>query len=77
MQKQQTGSELRVGNMVNVEGGTLPDIGNGEITASSFSIGKCPVTWGEWKEVRAWAAQNGYYIGDSGGGSGDNHPVLK
>lgn len=75
MQKRQTGGELRVGNMVNVEGGTLPDIGNGKITVSSFSIGKYPVTLGEWQEVRAWAAHNGYDVGDRGEGSGDKHPV--
>jgi formylglycine-generating enzyme len=61
--------------MVFVQGGTLPDIGNGVITVNSFYVGKYEVTWGEWQAVRAWAATNGYDIGSRGGGCASNHPV--
>lgn len=63
------------GEFVFVQGGTLPDIGNGVITVSSFSIGKYEVTWGLWKTVRAQAAARGYDIGNKGDGCADNHPV--
>ena len=63
--------------MVLVQGGSLPNIGNGAITVSSFCIGKYEVTWAEWQTVRTWAATNGYDIGSSGIGSADNHPVRK
>ena len=62
---------------VPVKGGSLPDIGNGAITVSSFCIGKYEVTWAEWQAVRTWAATNGYDIGTSGAGSATNHPVRK
>ena len=61
--------------MVLVQGGTLPDIGNGVITVSSFYIGTCEVTWAEWKTVRTWAATNGYDIGGVGAGSGEDQSV--
>ena len=61
--------------MVLVQGGSLPSIGNGAITVSSFCIGKYEVTWAEWQTVRTWAAANGYDIGNVGAGSADNHPV--
>jgi formylglycine-generating enzyme required for sulfatase activity len=61
--------------MVFVQGGTLPDIGNGVITVDSFSIGKYEVTWGEWQAVRAEAAARGYDIGSRGAGCADDHPV--
>jgi len=47
--------------MVLVQGGSLPNIGNGAITVASFCIGKYEVTWAEWQTVRTWAATNGYY----------------
>jgi hypothetical protein len=61
--------------MVLVQGGTLPDIGNGALNVASFYIGKYEVTWGEWQTVRTWAATNTYDIGGVGGGSGNDHPV--
>jgi formylglycine-generating enzyme required for sulfatase activity len=36
---------------------------------------KTEVTWGKWKEVRTYAAANGYDIGSVGAGKADNHPV--
>ncbi len=52
---------LAPANMVIVAGGTLPQ-GSGIAgqTVATFQIGKYEVTWGEWKEVRAWAVANGY-----------------
>jgi formylglycine-generating enzyme required for sulfatase activity len=51
-------------------------------TVASFEIGKYEVTWGEWKEVRAWALSHGYTdLADVGNthpsGSGDNFPVIE
>jgi formylglycine-generating enzyme required for sulfatase activity len=63
-------------NMVLVQGGTLPE--GSELagqTVSAFHIARFETTWAEWKQVRAWAAANGYDIGDVGEGSADNHPV--
>jgi murein DD-endopeptidase MepM/ murein hydrolase activator NlpD len=62
-------------DMVFVQGGTLPDIGNGALNVDSFLIGKYEVTWGEWKAVRAEATARGYDIGGVGDGCADNHPV--
>jgi formylglycine-generating enzyme required for sulfatase activity len=47
----------------------------------TFVIGKYEVTWGEWKEVRAWGVANGYSdlagVGDTyPSGSADNFPVC-
>jgi formylglycine-generating enzyme required for sulfatase activity len=43
----------------------------------TFYIGKTEVTWGEWKEVRTWAAANGYTdLANVGQGVGDNYPVT-
>ena len=70
-------------NMVTVAGGTLPQSSglSGQIV-STFQIGKYEVTWGEWKEVRAWGVANGYSdlagVGDTyPSGSADNFPVIK
>jgi hypothetical protein len=68
--------------MITVQGGTLPSSsGLAGQTVGTFQIGKYEVTWGEWKEVRAWAVANGY--GDLAGvgdtypfGSADNFPVI-
>jgi formylglycine-generating enzyme required for sulfatase activity len=60
--------------MVYVEGGTLPSIGNGVITVSSFLMGRYEVTLTEWQTVRAEARARGYDIA-SGNGCASNHPV--
>ena len=69
-------------NMVTVGGGTLPQSSglSGQIV-STFHIGKYEVSWGEWKEVRAWGVANGYSdldgVGDTyPSGSADNFPVI-
>lgn len=62
--------------MVLIEGGTLPAVsGLGELNVSTFEIGRHQVTWGEWKEVRAYATEYGYDIGNVGAGCADDHPV--
>jgi len=66
-------------NMVTVQGGTLPSSSQlaGQ-TVATFQIGKYEVTWGEWKEIRAWAVANGYTdLANVGSGSGDDHPVRE
>ena len=70
------------GSMVTVAGGTLPQ-GSGLAgqQVSTFVIGKYEVSWGEWKEVRAWGVANGYSdldgVGDTyPSGSADNFPVC-
>jgi formylglycine-generating enzyme required for sulfatase activity len=69
-------------NMIGLSGGVLPQ-GSGLAgqQVSTFQIGKYEVTWGEWKEVRAWAVVNGYSdlagVGDTyPSGSADNFPVI-
>lgn len=61
-----------------VQGGTLPDIGNGVITVASFSIGKYEVTDGTWFSLIIWAIDNGYGF-DSGGayGCASSHPMHR
>jgi formylglycine-generating enzyme required for sulfatase activity len=62
--------------MVFVEGGTLPDSSEwAGKSVKSFYIGRTEVTWLEWKKVRSWASDNGYDIGNTGEGSGNDHPV--
>ena len=70
------------GSMVTIQGGTLPQ-GSGLAgqQVSTFQIGKYEVTWGEWKEVRAWAVAYGYSdlagVGDTyPSGGADNFPVI-
>ena len=75
MNTQLGGVDSAPSGMVFVQGGTLPDIGNGVITLDSFYIGKTEMTWGEWKAVRAEAVARGYDIGGRGLGCVDNHPV--
>jgi len=68
--------------MVSVQGGTHQQ--GSELAGQSvatFQIGKYEVTWGEWKEVRAWAVANGYSdlagVGDTyPSGGADNFPVI-
>jgi formylglycine-generating enzyme required for sulfatase activity len=64
-------------NMVLVQGGTLPaGSALGGQTISAFQIARFETTWAEWKEVRTWAAANGYTdLVSVGEGSADNHPV--
>jgi formylglycine-generating enzyme required for sulfatase activity len=47
-------------------------------TLSSYQIARTEVTHGLWKEVRAWAVENGYETLGSlvGRGCADNHPVI-
>lgn len=67
-------TELSPADMVRIEGGTLSlDTGSGII--ESFYLGRTEVTWGEWLEVRAWAANHGYDLLLSGAGCADDHPV--
>jgi hypothetical protein len=70
------------GSMITVAGGMLPhysELAGQQV--STFQIGKYEVTWGEWKEVRAWAVAYGYSdlagVGDTHpSGSADNFPVI-
>ncbi len=65
-----------VPEMVDVSGGALPE--GSELVgqrASDFRIGRREVTWGEWKEARAWGVLHGYDLAEVGQGSGDWHPV--
>ena len=63
-------------NTVLVQGGTLPaGSALANQTVSAFHIARFETTWAEWKEVRAWAAANGYDIGESGNALADSHPV--
>lgn len=61
--------------MVFVQGGTLPDIGNGELNVSTFYIDKYEVTQAQWNEVYSWAITNGYAFDNAGSGCASNHPV--
>ena len=60
--------------MVLVNGSNLPAVSG--LARKSFYIGRTEVTWLEWKQVRNWAADHGYDIGNSGAGTGDQHPVC-
>ena len=76
-----SGTGRAAGSMVTVAGGTLPQSsGLAGQTVATFQIGKYEVTWGEWKEVRAWAVVNGYsdlagVEGTYPDGAADNFPV--
>ena len=63
--------------MVLVEGGTLSTSNELDGTeVDSFYIGRYQVTWGEWQEVRAWGAGNGYeWNSRTGRGCADDYPV--
>jgi len=71
--------------MVFVEGGTLPS--GSLLDAQSvgfFEISQYEVTWGEWKNVRDWAVNNGYTDLDGVGAVSSNpkpgmdqHPVQQ
>jgi sulfatase modifying factor 1 len=68
-----------VGNMITVQGGTLPQTSTLAGSAvATFQIGKYEATWDEWQEVRAWAVSNGYNdLAGVGAGSGGSHPVRQ
>jgi hypothetical protein len=61
---------------VYVAAGTLPSSSqlSGQSVAA-FYIAKTETTWGQWQSVRTYAAANGYDIGNSGTGNGDDYPV--
>jgi formylglycine-generating enzyme required for sulfatase activity len=62
---------------VYVAAGTLPS--SSELSGQSvaaFYIAKTETTWGLWQSVRTYAAANGYDIGNSGAGNGDDYPVT-
>ena len=64
-------------NFCRVEGGKLPASSElGAVAVSTFYIGKYPVRWSEFVEVRNWAAAHGYYSGQAGSGGRDNYPVT-
>ncbi len=64
-------------NFCRVEGGNLPASSElGAVAVSTFYIGKYPVRWSEFVEVRNWAAAHGYNIGQAGSGGRDNYPVT-
>ena len=64
------------GNMVTVQGGTLPaSSGLGNQTVSTFQIGKYETTWEEWQSVRTYAIANGYDLTGVGNGTASTHPV--
>lgn len=71
-------SEREPAEMVMVEGGVLSTVTDLDGTSvDTFYIGKYEVTWGEWQEVRDWAADNGYDIGNRGQGCAEDHPVYQ
>ena len=73
-----SGTASTLPGMVSVLGGTLPSGSElkGQVVGD-FQIGKTEVTWGEWKEVRDWAVNNGYSdLAGVGAGNGDNYPVT-
>ena len=61
-------------DMVLVNGSSLPEVSG--LAGRSFYIGRTEVTWLELKQVRNWAADHGYDIGNAGAGTGDQHPVC-
>jgi formylglycine-generating enzyme required for sulfatase activity len=65
-----------LGNMVTVQGGTLPaSSGLGNQTVATFQIGKYETTWEEWQTVRTYAIANGYDLTGVGNGTASTHPV--
>jgi formylglycine-generating enzyme required for sulfatase activity len=64
--------------MISIAGGTLPL--SSELAGqpvSPFQISNFEVTWGEWKNVRVWALNNGYTdLVDKGSGIDDSYPVT-
>jgi len=48
----------------------------GDLAVPSFFMSRHEVTWAEWQEVRGWALENGYELGE-GFGHGPQHPVQR
>ena len=48
----------------------------GAQVVDAFLMAMTEVTWSEFQTVRAWAAANGYDIGNVGAGTGPNRPVT-
>jgi uncharacterized repeat protein (TIGR02543 family) len=47
------------------------------VDLDAFWIGETEVTWGQWKDVSAWAVNNGYAdLNGIGAGKADDHPVY-
>jgi hypothetical protein len=72
-----SGGKARPNELVFVKGGQLPKdsglLGKG---VGDFRISKYEVMFGEWKDVRDWAAGRGYDLGGNiGAGGGVDHPV--
>lgn len=69
--------DTSVNGMVYVQSGLLPSSSAlAGAAISAFRIGRCEVSWDEWREVREWAVTNGYGdLADVGAGSAGNHPV--
>lgn len=67
---------LPLSPMLLVAGGNMPESSTfRDLVVAPFYISRTEVTWGEWLEVRTWAAANGYDIGTRGIGCAENHPV--
>jgi formylglycine-generating enzyme required for sulfatase activity len=71
------GGKARSNELVFVKGGQLPkDSGMQGKGVGDFRISKFEVMFGEWKDVRDWAAGRGYDLGSNvGAGGGVDHPV--
>ncbi len=67
-----------MGDFCRVDGGVLPaSSGLGPVEVSTFYIGKYPVQWGEFEQVRDWSVANkGYDLDGVGAGNGSNYPVT-
>ena len=71
------GSDSSVGDMVEVEGGSLPKSSElAGVKVSNFEIGKYAVTMEEWQSVRSWAMANGFGM-EVGTAGGSRHPVTE
>jgi len=69
-------NEMPVG-FVSVAGGMMPAaLSLGAFSIRPFYLGQYAVRWGEFQEVRSWAATHGYDIGSAGAGAGSNYPVT-
>jgi formylglycine-generating enzyme required for sulfatase activity len=63
--------------LVLIQGGNMPK--DSELRGQripAFEIARFEATFGEWKEVQAWAVANGYTFDNNGSGATDRHPVA-